>query len=222
MRAEVFEDRAEAGRLLGERVGRESASRGGLTDPLVLAIPRGGVEVGAALAGALGGGAELDVVLSRKLRAPGHEEFALGAVSETGEVWLNPDVEGRVSHAVIERERASRLEELVRRRRSVRAVRARARIEGRSVIVTDDGIATGSTMIAALRTVRSERPRELIVAVPVAPPERLEEIAALCDRVVCLESPAGFAAVGQYYRDFGQVGDERVLELMRAAAVGQR
>jgi putative phosphoribosyl transferase len=205
----IFQDREEAGWRLAERLKGTL-----LKDPLVLAIPRGGIEVGLPLARALG--AELDVVLSRKLRAPYQPELALGAVSESGVVYLNHRIEGMTEEGneELEAERARQMAEIERRKKLFRGVRAQAPVAGRSVIVTDDGIATGSTMIAALQTVRAQRPHELIVAVPVAPEDRLEEIEAMCDRVVCLIVPDVFWAVGQFYRNFAEVSDERVVEAL--------
>ena len=206
----TFADREEAGWMLVERL-RGTA----IEKPLVLAIPRGGVEIGAVLARGLG--AELDVVLSRKLRAPHQPELALGAVSETGEVYLNHFASAMTDagDAYVEAERKRQLTEIERRRALVRAVRPQATIAGRTVIVTDDGIATGATMIAALHTVRAAGARTIIVAVPVAAPDRIDAIRPLCDRVVCLQEPEAFWAIGQFYRDFEQVEDERVLELLR-------
>lgn len=206
----TFRDRVDAGRRLGERLqGRE------LRDPLVLGIPRGGVVTGLTLARELG--AELDVVLARKLRAPYQPEFALGAVSEDGRVTLNPDARHApgVSPDYLATEKRHQLAEIARRKELFRAVRPPARVTGRSVIVTDDGIATGSTMIAALRAVRAEHPHELIMAVPVAPPERLEQMRPLCDAVVCLLAPHDFHAVSQFYDAFDAVEDDEVLRLLR-------
>jgi predicted phosphoribosyltransferase len=187
----------------------------GVEKPLVLAIPRGGIEVGAALARGLG--AELDVVLSRKLRAPHQPELALGAVSETGEVYLNHFASAMTDagDAYVEAERKRQMEEIERRRAMFRAVRPQAPIRNRTVILTDDGIATGATMIAALRTVRAAGAKEIIVAVPVGAPDRIDAIRPLCDRIECLIEPAAFWAVGQFYRNFEQVSDERVCELLR-------
>ncbi len=206
----AFADRTEAGWMLVERLRGET-----FHDPLVLAIPRGGVEVGVALARGLG--AELDVVLSRKLRAPHQPELALGAVSEGGEVYLNHFAAAMTDagNAWIEAERTRQLAEIGRRSKMFRAVRPRADIAGRTVIVTDDGIATGATMIAALHTVRAAGAREIIVAVPVGSPDRIDAIRTLCDRVICLLEPQAFWAVGQFYRDFQQVEDSRVVELLR-------
>ena len=210
MNHHTFADREEAGWMLVERLRDERLER-----PLVLAIPRGGVEIGAVLARGLG--AELDVVLSRKLRAPHQPELALGAVTETGEVHLNHFASAmtEVGDTFIERERQRQLAEIARRRELYRAVRPRAEIAGRTVIVTDDGIATGATMIAALHTVRAAGARQVIVAVPVGAPDRIDALRPLCDRVICLQEPAWFWAIGQFYRDFAQVPDERVVELLR-------
>ncbi|NDC54302.1 MAG: phosphoribosyltransferase [Planctomycetia bacterium] len=209
-----FTDREQAGWMLVERLRAHDVGAG--TDkPLVLAIPRGGVEVGAALARGLG--TELDVVLSRKLRAPHQPELALGAVSETGEIHLNHFASAMTDagDAYVEAERKRQMEEIGRRKTMFRAVRPQAEIRGRTVIVTDDGLATGATMIAALRTVRAAGAKEIVVAVPVAAPDRLDAIRPLCDRIECLAEPADFWAVGQFYRSFEQVSDERVCELLR-------
>lgn len=189
-----------------------------LLDPLVLAIPRGGVVTGAILSHELG--AELDVVLSRKLRAPGHPEFAVGAISEKGEVHFNARaVEALgVSTEYLEREKAHQLSELARARRLFRSVRPEASISGRSVIVTDDGVATGSTLMAALQSVEAERPYEVIVAVPVAPLNHLPMLRKYCDAMVCLDSVDEFWAVGQFYEDFSTVDDEYVLAILRKFA----
>ena len=212
-----FEDRADAGRRLAERLRGLPHHR-----PIVLAIPRGGIEVALPVAEALH--ADLDVVLSRKLRSPTQPELALGAVSETGEVHLNNN--GRTITEAgrhwIEKEKAHQRQEIDRFRQLVRSVRPLAGLADRTVVLVDDGIATGSTMIAALRTARASHPRELVVAVPVAPAERLREVRTLADRVVCLQEPEEFWAVGQFYRRFEQVGDDRVLQVLREHAVAGR
>jgi predicted phosphoribosyltransferase len=209
----MFRNREDAAYQLARRLkGRE------LRDPLVLAIPRGGVVTGAVLARELG--ADLDVVLSRKLRAPTQPELALGAVSEDGEVYLNPvarEVLDLTDEYVAE-ERRHQLAEMARRQRLFRTARPPASLTGRSVIVTDDGIATGATMMAALHSVRGQHPHEVIVAVPVASPERLEEVRRLCDEVVCLLAPEDFWAVGQFYETFSAVEDGQVVELLREFA----
>jgi predicted phosphoribosyltransferase len=206
----MFRNREEAGRKLAEELkGRE------LHDPLVLAIPRGGVVIGAVLADELG--ADLDVVLSRKLRAPGQPELAIGAVSEDGRVNLNRHAWAFLDQlkSYLADEHRRQWVEIVRRKKLFRAVRPRAPISGRSVIVTDNGIATGSTMIAALQVIKTQTPREVIVAVPVASPNRLATIRPWCDEAVCLITPEDFRAIGQFYEDFTQVQDEDVIALLR-------
>lgn len=210
---EPFVDRADAARQLAARLrGRP------FRDLLVLAIPRGGVVTGAVLADELGG--ELDVVLSRKLRATGSPEYAVGAVSEDGRVVLNHDALRVVSMSreEVEAETAYQRAEIARRTRLIRAVRPAAVATGRSVVVTDDGIATGATMIAALQTVREHHPYELIAAAPVASPDRLAEVRQWCDEAVCLMAPADFRAVGAFYQNFDSVEDDQVIELLRRAA----
>jgi predicted phosphoribosyltransferase len=206
----MFRNREDAARQLAEKLqGRE------LYDPLVLAIPRGGVVTGAVLARELG--AELDVVLSRKLRAPGQPELAVGAVSEDGQVYLNHHAKeflGLMEEYLMD-ERHHQMAEIARRKKLFRSVRPQASLKGRSVIVTDDGIATGSTMFAALQSIKGQNAREVIVAVPVASPDRLAEIRRLCDDVVCLLTPKQFWAIGQFYQDFTQVEDEEVVQLLR-------
>lgn len=210
----LFRDRTEA----GQRLGRQLKGRK-LYAPLVLAIPRGGVVTGLALARELS--AELDVVLARKLRAPYQPEFAIGAISEEGQVTLNSEVRhiAGVTEEYLERETRHQLREIERRKKLIRAIRSPAQVSGRSVIVTDDGIATGSTMIAALQMVRIQKPHELIVAVPVAAPERLEQVRQFCDDAVCLLAPEVFYAVGQFYEEFEPVEDEDVVQLLREATM---
>lgn len=209
----MFCNREDAARQLAWRLkGRD------LHTPLVLAIPRGGVVTGAVLARELG--ADLDVVLSRKLRAPGQPELAIGAIAEDGRAYLKscaqPSVE--VMQDYLAQERRHQLAEITRRKMLFRAVRPQAPVAHRSVIVTDDGIATGSTMIAALQTVKAQHPSELIVAVPVASPDRLDEVRRWSDDVVCLLCPEHFWAVAQFYEDFTQVNDDEVVQLLREFA----
>jgi len=213
----MFRDREDAAYQLARRLKGRA-----LRDPLVLAIPRGGVVTGAVLARELG--AELDVVLSRKLRAPLQPELALGAVSEDGKVYLNPVAREilELTDEYVAEERRHQLAEIARRQKLFRAVRPPASMTDRSVIVTDDGIATGATMMAALHSVRGQQPHEVIVAVPVASPDRLEEVRRFCDEVVCLLTPEDFWAVGQFYEDFAAVEDEQVVELLRGFAPPRR
>jgi putative phosphoribosyl transferase len=214
----MFRNREDAARQLAARLkGRH------WIDPLVLAIPRGGVVTGAVLANELG--AELDVVLSRKLRAPAQPELAVGAISEDGHVYLNSFAEDipELTEGYLAEERRRQLAEIMRRKKLFRGVRPKASVSGRSVIVTDDGIATGATMIAALQVVKAQAPHEVVVAVPVSSPDRLPEIDPWCDEIVCLLSPESFWAIGQFYSDFTQVEDEQVIDILRehAAAFGK-
>lgn len=213
----MFRNREDAARQLAVKLKGRA-----LHDPLVLAVPRGGVVTGSVLARELG--AELDVVLSRKLRAPMQPELAVGAVSEDGKVYLNPYAQEMLElpESYLVEERRRQLSEIARRQKLFRAVRPQARIADRSIIVTDDGIATGSTMIAALQIVKTQGPRELIVAVPVGSPDRLEQVRQWCDDLVCLLHPEAFWAIGQFYEDFTQVEDEEVVELLRPFASADR
>ena len=206
-----FDSRLDAGKQLARAL---AAYRG--RNPLVLAIPRGAVAMGAELAAALQG--ELDVVLVRKLRAPGAPELAVGAVDESGWTYVADHAAMAGADAGhLAREKAAQLETLRRRRAQYTPARAPVDPRGRIAIVVDDGIATGSSMIAALHAVRAKHPARLVCAVPVAPPETLERIRPYADEVVCLEAPEDFQAVGQFYRDFQQVEDEEVVELLRGA-----
>jgi predicted phosphoribosyltransferase len=188
-----------------------------LKAPLVLAIPRGGVITGAALAREIG--AELDVVLSRKLRAPNQPELAFGGISENGEVYLNGDAAeaSGVTDEYFHDEKEYQLAVIAFRKQRIRRVRPKSPIQGRSVIVTDDGVATGSTMIAALNTVRSEQPAKLIVAVPVAPADRVRDLEKYCDEVVCLCPAEHFWSIGQFYKNFPTVDDDQVVGMLRDA-----
>jgi putative phosphoribosyl transferase len=205
----MFLDREDAARQLA------SALRDrGLERPVILAIPRGGVVVGATLARELN--AELDVILSRKLRAPFQPELAVGAISETGEIYFDPRSDtADLTPEYLKQEQDHQLGEIRRRQALFRAVRPQVPLSGRCVVVTDDGIATGSTIIAALQTLRSQRPKRVVVAVPVAPADRLEEVSQWCDEVVCLLRPQFFFAIGQFYEDFRPVEDEEAQELLR-------
>src|SRR5262245_32924501 len=206
----MFRDRYDAACRLASRL-RERPLR----DSLVLAIPRGGVVIGATLADELG--ADLDVILSRKLGAPGQPDLALGAVAETGEVYLDRHaaawIESLEEH--LDREELRQLDEIARQRQLYREGRPPKPVEGRSVIVTDDGIATGSTMIAALKVLARRKPHEVLVAVPVSSADRLVDVRRWCSDLVCLLAPQDLRAVGHYYSDFSPVEDGEVRELLR-------
>jgi predicted phosphoribosyltransferase len=203
-----FEDREEPARQLARRLDRNRGAH-----PLVLAIPRGAAPMGKVVADALGG--DLDVVLVRKLRAPDNPELAIGSIDEKGSVYLDPDLRGYWTEAYLEREQREQLRTLEARRALYGASRPADDPAGRTVIVIDDGLATGSTMIAALRALRARRPARLIAAVAVAPAETVERIRGEADEVVCLETPPVFLAIGLHFRDFSQVEDEEVVRILR-------
>ena len=178
----------------------------------MLGIPRGGVVLAARIAEALAG--EVDVVLTHKLGAPGNPELAIGAIDESGQIHLNDPRSRHTLADYLNHEAAEQLRELRRRRRLFSAGRAPSDPAGRIVIVVDDGLATGATMLAALQTLRLRQPARLVAAVPVAPPDTLARVTALADETVCLYAPEWFMAVGQFYADFGQVEDDEVVQLL--------
>lgn len=208
-----FRDRAEAGKQLAAELDEYR----GRDDVIVLALPRGGVPVGAEVARALG--APLDVFLVRKIGLPGHEEFAMGAIASGGVVMINEHVvqtygvSRQQIESVVERERG----ELERRERRYRGNNSLPSLAGKSVILVDDGLATGSSMRAAVEAVRGLDPAETIVAVPLAPAETCEALAAEVDRVVCALTPEPFYAVGLWYRDFSQTTDDEVVHILERA-----
>lgn len=206
-----FADRIDAARQLAAAL---EQYRG--RNPLVLAIPRGAVGMAAFIAEALEG--ELDVVLVRKLRAPGNPELAVGAVDESGWTYVASHAASvGADSAHIEREKRTQLETLRARRARYTPARPPLDPAGRIAIVVDDGLATGASMIAALHAVRAKSPQELVCAVPVAAPESLERVRPYADKLVCLAAPAEFYAVGQFYREFPQVEDDEVVRMLGEA-----
>ncbi len=204
----IFRNREQAAQLLADKLADYKGR-----NPLVLAIPRGAVPMAKIIAAELGG--DLDVVLVRKIGAPGNPEFAIGAVDETGWVYLGPYAEATGADATwIARAKEKELETIQRRRKQYSPLRPPHDPAGRIVIVVDDGLATGSTMIAALHALRAKAPQKLICAIPVAPPETLSKAAAYADEVMCLYAPEDFRAVGQFYADFNQVEDDEVIRLL--------
>jgi predicted phosphoribosyltransferase len=204
----MFRDREDAAiRLAGQLMAYQGRN------PLVLAIPRGAVPMAKIIADKLQG--DMDIVLVRKLGAPGNSELAIGAIDETGWAYMTQEA-GYIVHdkQYIEKEKSRQLEIMRERRNRYTPVRPPLDPKGRVVIVVDDGLATGSTMIAALHALRARTPQKLVCAVPVAPSETLDRVAPYADEVVCLETPAIFYAVGQFYEVFTQVNDEEVIAML--------
>ena len=206
-----FADRYDAGRLLAEAL----AGYAGRSDVLVVALPRGGVPVGYEVARALG--APLDVMQVRKLGVPGHEELAMGAIASGGVRIVSENVVEAlgIPERVIATVAAAEAQELERRERIYREGRLFPEVRGRTVILVDDGLATGSTMRAAAAALRSLGADRIVAAVPVAPKESCEAMREVVDEVVCATTPERFTAVGEWYEDFSQTSDEEVGELLR-------
>jgi predicted phosphoribosyltransferase len=204
-----FLDRREAGRLLARRLSHLNN-----TDPVVLALPRGGVPVGYEVARHLG--APLEVLVVRKLGVPGHEELAMGAIASGGVIVMNEDVvralripPSMIGNVVTDEER-----ELARRERAFRGDRPMERVRGRTAILVDDGLATGASMRAAAIGLRQLGPRWLVAAVPVGPPDSCALLARDVDEMICIAQPSWFMGVGRWYRDFTQTTDEEVRDLL--------
>jgi len=208
----IFSDRVEAGERLGEALRPLAGS-----NAVVLAIPRGGVIVGEAAASAID--APLDVVVPRKIGAPGNPELAIGAVAPGIRVLDRRMVDGLgVSDAYLDREIAAQEAEIERRQQAYRQGRPPQPVEGRVAIVIDDGVATGSTAVAALRWAREQGAERVVLAVPVAPPQSLDRLRAEADDVVVLDTPSPFFAVGEWYEDFEQTTDRQVVDALARSA----
>lgn len=217
MRHVLFDDRADAGRQLAAAVARRR-----FADPVVLALPRGGVPVAAEVAAKLE--APLDLVLVRKIGAPAQPELAIGAVVDGGspEIVTNDEIirETGASGAYIREEAARQLEIIEARRTLWVERRPRVSVAGKTAIVVDDGIATGATVRAALHALRRQGPKRLVVATPVAPPDTVAALAAEADEFICLETPEPFGAIGYFYDDFAQVADEEVAAILGRSRSG--
>ncbi|MGH9601844.1 MAG: phosphoribosyltransferase [Terriglobales bacterium] len=213
MATRLFYDRADAGRYLAA----ELTSYAGRDDVVVLALPRGGVPVAYEVARALN--APLDVFLVRKLGVPGDEEFAMGAIASVGAPQMNQWVVDalQIPASTVEAIAARERQELLRRERIYRGDRPFANVRGKTAILVDDGIATGFTMRAAIVALREQQAARIVVAVPVASATICHELRLEADEVVCVVEPRGFLSIGQWYRDFAQVGDEKALALLERA-----
>jgi putative phosphoribosyl transferase len=210
----MFKDRKDAGRQLAERL-KEYQNRKGV---VVLALPRGGAVTGKEIARAIE--APLDVLIVRKLGFPGQEELAMGAISETGAIVFNQRV---ISHGVsekyIEDAISVQKKEIERRISLYRGGRRLGSLDGKTIILVDDGAATGATMKAAIATLKEEKITRLVIAIPVSPQDTAEEFREVADELVCLYTPEDFMAVGNYYQDFTQVNDKEVAELLKESGV---
>ncbi|MFA5337775.1 MAG: phosphoribosyltransferase family protein [Candidatus Omnitrophota bacterium] len=204
-----FSGRIEAGKLLLESV-RDIAS----SKSVILGIPRGGIVIANEVARGLC--AELDIVLSRKIGAPSNLEFAIGAVSEDGNVFINEEAlrQENISKNYIEREKNRQIREMRLRAEAYRQIKQKVVLFGKTVVICDDGVATGATMQAAVWAIWQEKPERIILALPVAPYDTLKKLAEEIDEVVCLRVPDFFSAVGQFYMDFPQVEDGEVLAIL--------
>jgi putative phosphoribosyl transferase len=207
-----FRDRKDAGVQLAARLSHFHAGK----DIIVLAPPRGGVTVGHEIARALA--CPLDIIIIRKLGFPGQPELAIGAVSETGSVVLNENIIalGGVTEEFIEKEITREREEIARRKVLYRGGKGIPQTAGKTVIITDDGVATGATLKAAISALKEEKPVRLVAAMPVSPQEAEAEISAMVDEWVCLHTPEGFLSIGSYYEDFTQVSDDEVVKILRS------
>jgi predicted phosphoribosyltransferase len=209
-REKPYADRRDAAERLSE-----SLTGYGVHHPLVLGIPRGGVVIADVVSRELN--ADLDVVLTRKLGAPDNPELAIGAVAENGAVFVQRQIADQVGadEGYIQQEKARQLAEIRARRDRYRTVLPKMSLEGRSVILVDDGIATGATMQASIWAAREEGASRIMVAVPVGSRDAIERLARDADEVICPHIPEYFYAIGQFFEDFGQVSDEEVMEILR-------
>jgi len=212
----VFNSRMEAGDLLAHQLENVEIRESKFQIPLVvLGVPRGGIVVAREIAHALQ--ADLDMVLAHKLGAPGNPELAIGAVCEDGKLFLDEEISSYmgVDDDYIKREKSRQLQEIARRVKRYRSVLPKIPLAGRVAIVTDDGVATGATLQAALWAVRQENPKKIVAALPVGPQETLEKLSRDADETICLQAPPFFSAISQFYSYFNQVEDEELLEILQ-------
>ena len=208
----LFKNREDAGRLLAEELSFLKSKRGEL---IVLAIPRGGAVVAKEVATALG--APLDVVVTRKIGAPGYPELAVGAVTDDGEVIVESDLLAKlgVSDAYVRGEGSRQMDEIRRRTVEYRGDRLYPSLVGMTVVIVDDGVATGATIRAAIQSVKRRKAAFVILAVPVGPGDTISDLSRLADQVVCLSTPEPFFAIGEFYQEFEPVEDGQVREILK-------
>lgn len=208
----IFENREEAGRLLAEKLKKFQDS-----NPVVLALPRGGLPIGSEIAKKLS--APLDVVLVRKIGMPGHEELAAGAIvdGDAPQLVINEEIVRlyNVPKTYLEDCKNKQLAEIERRRKLYQPNRPQLNVEGKTVLIVDDGIATGSTVYAAIHALRRKKPKRIVVAVPVAPADTVKKLGKEADEVICLDTPYPFYAIGAFYEDFSQLTDEDVIGILQ-------
>lgn len=208
----IFKDRDDAANKLAEKLMQYKGK-----NPLILAIPRGAVPMAKVIAEVLGG--SFDVVLVRKLRAPYQPELAIGSIDENGWAYIASHAPSTgATQEYLEAEKKHQMETIRKRRMQYTPIRPPIDPAGRIVIVIDDGLATGATMISALHGLRVKNPARLICAIPVAPPDTLKRVAKMADEVVCLQAPEYFQAVGQFYQNFSQIEDDEVIDILRQSA----
>jgi putative phosphoribosyl transferase len=207
----MFQDREEAGKLLAAKL----QSFKGVKNLIILAIPRGGVVVGRELAQALN--CPLDVLVTKKIGAPGNPELAIGAVGPDGTVVLNQDLalRTRVDKKYLKSQISNLKSEVARRIKDFRGDKPPLKLKNKTVILADDGIATGATIEASIKWIRSQKPKKVILAMPVAAPDSIVKLTSLVNEVICLDQPYFFAAVGQFYQSFPQVSNEEVIALLK-------
>jgi putative phosphoribosyl transferase len=205
----MFHDRTQVGKLLAEEIRKLK-----IVSPIVLAIPRGGLPVAREIALALK--APLDLVITRKIGAPGEPEFAIGAVTQDGEVIVDREVVKSlgISEAYLKQESARKVHEIKERMQKYRGERPYPNLAGKTVIIVDDGVATGNTVLAAIESVKKKKPAGIILAIGVAPPETATKLSKVVDRVICLDTPEPFYAIGEFYENFEQVEDEEAKKIL--------
>jgi len=211
----MFKNREEAGRKLAKKILRNEEIEKLREEKIVLAIPRGGVVIGKELAKALN--CSLDVIITKKIGAPGNPELAVGAVGAMGEPVIDEALAERVGadEEYLKNQIAKIKIEIERREKEFRGNKPKLNFKDKIVILTDDGVATGATMMAGIEIIRQQNPKKIIVAVPVIARDTLDKIKNLADEVICLDSPLMFFAVGQFYQDFPQISDEEVKEILK-------